>query len=330
MSWRRRINGRKSKARKTTGRSPRRDSPVARLSNSRRMNRSSSYRTDRAWAHLDRMRLRRALRTPAARVAIVVTAALAFLLGRLASGQIVRLYQGDVASPSPSLIHKISVQGSEFLSAGEIAAAAGVVKGSPTSSIDTDAVESRLIEHPWILRADSLTLPTGNLLIRIEERYPLALLYSESIDRSAIDRGANARASRSPRLIDTSGTPFVGAETGAWPGLPRLHSDVHFDTGQPSPVLLEAIVLAKSVDELGIATAQPRTIELPSQDSDEGWVLRTDAGRQRVILGHRELGPRIERLAMLLGADLGSARVAEEIDLRFADRAVMRSASPSR
>ncbi|MFT5695686.1 MAG: hypothetical protein ACI9QQ_001665, partial [Myxococcota bacterium] len=72
-----------------------------------------------------------------------------------------------------------------------------------------------------------------------------------------------------------------------------------------------------------------REIELPSKGAGRGWVLHSQTLPRTVILGEDELEPRLAKLAMLLGTDLPSTRGAEEIDLRFANQAVLRSRSSS-
>jgi len=311
---------RKTSARRRTGRSQKRDSAAARLSRPRRMHRSSSHRTDRAWAHLDGVRLRRAMQTPAARLAIAGLCFLALVVGSFSSTSVVRYLQGNAASASPVLLRTISVQGNERLSPQQVAAAAGVAKDCVAASIDTATVEARLLEHPWIRRADAIAMPNGKLLIRVLEREPLAVLFGPGSGRNA----------ERPRLVDTTGMPFVEVEPSRWGDLPRLHSKGLLATGRSNSTLITAVELAHSVSRSRIGTARSSEIQLPAEDSSEGWVLRRNPGKRRVILGERDLGPRLQRLALLLASDLGSARGAAEIDLRFADRAVMRSESSSR
>ncbi|MDE0911424.1 MAG: hypothetical protein OSB60_13245, partial [Myxococcota bacterium] len=61
-----------------------------------------------------------------------------------------------------------------------------------------------------------------------------------------------------------------------------------------------------------------------------GWVLHSQELPRTVILGEDELEPRLKKLSLLLTSNMPAARAAEEIDLRFANQAVLRSRSPSR
>lgn len=298
----------------------RRHSPAARLIRRGRMNRSSGNRTDRAWAHLDRVRLRRALRSPEARWATLGLCGLALLLGALTSGPITRLVQGDLSSESPTRIQTISVQGNLYLSPRQVARATGIAMNSLASALDAGLVKARLIEHPWIRDAAVLAIPTGRVIVLVEEREPHAVLYSP-LPNTAMTL---------PRLVDTTGIPFARVAPGHFDALPALHSATAVASGTADSRLLEAVAIAEAVAQAGGRTVTYSEIHLPDPGSNEGWVLRSESGSQRVILGRGDLAPRIERLSLLLASDLGSARVAEEIDLRFADRAVMRSASLSR
>ena len=214
----------------------------------------------------------------------------------------------------------IAVQGGERLSPGEVAIATGIDPRTPESEISIEAIEERLQGHPWIRSARALRLPTGRLLIRIEERIPVAILCS------TYPCGGEESEWR---LVDELGTPFANAARAEDRMLPRIVGRHALAMQETDPDLAQAVSLRGRLPGAGTARA-PAVLQLPEADSSEGWVLHLSSPEQRVLLGSRDLEARLERLNWLLAADLASAREAEVIDLRFAERAVLRSASASR
>jgi cell division septal protein FtsQ len=212
-----------------------------------------------------------------------------------------------------------------------VALAAGVAKGSSAPEIDPRAVEDRLASHPWIRSAQAAVLPSGELLVQIEERQPRAVV--------------RAGSEEAWRLVDTWGAPFAPAEPDPAASLPRLRShrqlagDREHGTLARALTLLDELppsVLRKLAPAAGEASEEaggwPSGLELhlPEPGSHRGWVLRVARPRLEVILGREAVELRLRRLARLLESGLREVRRARSIDLRFADRAVMRAASVSR
>jgi hypothetical protein len=210
-----------------------------------------------------------------------------------------------------------------------VALATGVTPGSPLASVDSQAVERRLTSHLWIRSARATALPTGALLVEIEERQPLAVVRSGSEEHWY--------------LLDASAVPFAPADPELAAVLPRLHSSQALAMGNRHEVLARALDIVRDlpVDALSERTGAPASpsgsswpegleLQLPVPDSTEGWVLRSRHPATHVILGEEGLEQRVERLEQLLASDLPELRGAETIDLRFADRAVLRTTSGSR
>jgi hypothetical protein len=141
---------------------------------------------------------------------------------------------------------------------------------------------------------------------------------------------ATAGGAKIWRLIDRTGTPFARTRAEEWSRLPRLRSERVLETGEIDPALIEAFEITRHLSGRPGWRPTSREIELPTEDAGRGWVLHSRTLPRTVILGEDELAPRLQRLALLLDSNLPSARGAEEIDLRFADLAVLRSGSPSR
>jgi len=217
---------------------------------------------------------------------------------------------------TPSRLESIAVQGNRHLTPETVAAATGVAKGSPIREIDLREVEQRLVGHAWIRTAKATRLPTGKLLVRIEER----------------EAGAALREGKSEswQLVDRDGTPFASAEPEDLAYLPRLTSDRKFEEGRSDPLLERALVLASEINRLELPRlAGPAELRLPAQESTEGWILELRDHSLRVVLGGGEVERNLKYLAQLLTSRLEEVVRAKQIDLRFSDRAVLKAAAAS-
>ena len=244
----------------------------------------------------------------------------AFWLGTVTSHRVVEQIQGDASSASAMRVHALAVQGHERLSAARIAKASGLGSGSLASASDPERIARQLESDVFIESAQVTTLPTGTVVVRVQEREPVALL-----------RGAEFEGgSQTWRLVDTTGTPFARTRARGWSRLPRFRSAEALPTNKPNPKLVFGLSLAALMREINGQSVVKREIQLPSEANGLGWVLHSQTLPRTVILGEDELKPRLERLALLLASSLPATRGAEEIDLRFAGQAVLRSGSSSR
>ena len=309
----------------------------------RRFERRTQRRSRRARAHLERRRRRgqvlgvgssgRPLGAPGRRRGL-----------RSAACGLLGLAAGFLAGPSalqagfgcwkghPSQIESISVSGHARLPARDVAEATGVARGSSVAEVDARAVEKRLALHPWIRSAVAAVLPSGGLLVEIEEREPRAVVRSGS--------------QKQWQLVDVWGVPFAPAEPRHAATLPRLRSHPELAGNLEHEVLARTLAILDELPPGALRKLSPAVAEiseeaggwplglelhLPAPGSHRGWVLRAAAPQVEVILGQEGIELRLERLAQLLDSELlREVRRAESIDLRFADRAVMRAASVSR
>ncbi|MCH7599351.1 MAG: FtsQ-type POTRA domain-containing protein [Myxococcales bacterium] len=252
---------------------------------------------------------------------------IALVLGVLVSHPVIESARGDKQSAVQVRVQSVAVLGNHRLSLADVARASGVAPDSLASEVDSAQVAKTLEQHPWIRRAEATLLPDGKLLVRIKERKPIALVREVVRDSRNADNTENQTVWR---LVDATGTPFARTRAEDWSRLPRLRSQRTLATGEIDPTLVEALSIVRFMRSHAGRRLGAREIELPARDAGRGWVLHSQTLPHTVILGEKELEPRLERLALLLASDLPSARGAEEIDLRFADRAVLRSRSPSR
>ncbi len=233
---------------------------------------------------------------------------------------------GTWSAGHPVRIERIAVQGNRLLSSRDVAAATGVAPGQMGADVAPDEVGRRLREHPWIRDAQVLRLPTGKLLISIDEREPAALL-APSDEAGALGW----------RFIDATGTPFAHRDAPG-PSLldtrtsaewPRLRGGERLADGQAHPELAAALALTRHVRAEGLAellaARDGLELRLPEPGDPQGWVLDAGRGRPLVILGHDRLIERLGRLETLLRSQTGELRGTDQIDLRFADRAILRS-----
>lgn len=242
-------------------------------------------------------------------LALVLLPALLMAAGslmRAGGGTLTRLQQEGLA------LRRISVEGARRVAPAEIAAAAGVRAGTPLLDVDVAAVETRLAEHPWIARARAVRLPPEQLLISVAERVPLAIAVAGHGDGW---------------LVDASGTAFARAGAADVGRLPLLRGEQALRVGEADPALAEGVALALALSRRGFRTSAE--IALARQGDPDGLALRLAGTAPRIVLGSGELDGKLERLRALLAAGLPQTEAASDIDLRFADRAVLRSFPPS-
>ena len=275
-----------------------------------RRERAANRRRRRAQAHLERVRRGpRTARMPFHRVPVAWLAALG--IGAWVAAPIATAARGWLAVDSIQ-IRTISVRGASHLTADRVAEATGVQRGAPLSQVDPDAVEAKLVEHPWIDAAKALRLPTGRLLVRISERVPLASV-------ALGDAGARF-------AVDASGTPFAELAEAELTGLPRLAPANAIEPGQSDEGLAEAVRLTRRMRELALPT--PDQLSIAADSDAEGFAVRLPGLAPRVVLGRAELDDRLAALARLLEADLPEVNGSERLDLRFAQQAVLHGAPP--
>ena len=89
---------------------------------------------------------------------------------------------------SPVLdVDAVSVQGARHMTKSDVAAASGIVRGTPMIGLDAPAAERRLEALPWIERATVTRSWPGTVHIEVAERRPVAVVGSGS-DAVAVAR----------------------------------------------------------------------------------------------------------------------------------------------
>jgi hypothetical protein len=224
--------------------------------------------------------------------------ALATLAGALSTERVV---------PVPQL-KTLFVTGAARLSDPELADAAGVARGDALLGVEAEAVAERLAAHAWVRSARAARLPTGSLVLAIEEHEPRAVL-----------SGPQAHA------LDADGTPFAAVAQDAFPELPRVASPAPLAPGEPSVALAAAVQLTERLAGLGLPPAEE--VSLSSAADPSGSVLRLRGLSPRFLLG-RDVDAALPRLARLLATGPPQVLLVETVDLRFQDQAVLRREPP--
>lgn len=256
------------------------------------------------------MSARRRLRTPEIawiprRGLVLVGLALSVLIGTVA-GPWVRATIDEALRGHPFVVARVAIQGAGRIPAREIAATAALAPGTPLVDIDVRAVEARLRRHPWLASARALRLPPSELLISVREREPRGL--------TTVDGESG------PFFVDAEGVPFVLADPQA--ALPNLRTASTPSPGRADPALARAITLADALAELGFA--EPTEISVAAGDDPTGFTIRLPGLAGNLVLGSEARAEPLQRLVALVGRHPTEVANASLIDLRFADRAVLR------
>ena len=200
------------------------------------------------------------------------------------------------------------------LTAAEVATATGVPRGALPEQIDPPTVVERLAEHAWIASARAVRLPTGNLLVEVRERIPIAV----------IPVGPES----SLFFVDATGLPFAPAPKGSTEGLPRLTPDFAVVGDAANAEFAGAANLAHRLPHFGLAV--PAQVAITAADDPEGFSLRLAGLPARFVVGRNALDDRLTTLARLLATSLPEVVNAASVDLRFADQVVLRKRASSK
>ena len=202
--------------------------------------------------------------------------------------------------------------GAQTLSAEEVVLGSGVAKGAPLSELDAGAIAAQLERHPRVAGARAL-VASGRLLVQIEERVAVA---------TAVLQGDPASA---PLAVDAGGRAFAPATAEEQEALPRLRVAGALRLGVADPELARGAELAARASREGLAPLE--AVEVAAADDPAGLALRLRGVAPRFVLGRGHPDEALARLKALLEAKLPELESTLEIDLRYADQAVLRGAA---
>ena len=276
-----------------------------------------------------------------ARLALFVASLLLGLgLARVVTARLVSWW-----TDSPAAVTAVAVEGTVRLTPAEVARSAGLSRGHPIDAFVPAQLAEDLTAHPWIRSARVAVLPTGTVILAVEERRPRAVLQrpgqpgifvdAEGVAFAEVREQDHAEALRLPALA-VLGDAMEG---GSVEDGPVEAGASGADASAPAAIdLAEALGLLDRLEGMalpGLARDElPHrglVLGLPAPGSPRGWVLRC-AGGAVVVLGGGHtatVAERLDRLERLLSAGLGELDRTKEIDLRFAGQAVLRTEGTS-
>ena len=277
-----------------------------------RRERARQKRQIRARAHLERIRSAIPAQLPRPLI-LGAMIAVSLFVGAAFGNPLVTAARSWIAG-EPIRLETISVHGAERLSLATIAASTGVTPGAAFDSIDPRTIERTLSEHPWIAEAHAVRLPTGQLLIDVNERVARAVVMIENGERGL--------------AVDAAGMPFAPAEEQDLSTLPKLRTNHKIESHTADERLARAIALAYRLPELDLPL--PAELSIAADSDPVGYTMRLPDFSPRIVVGWEDFETRLAKLARLFKENLEEVGNAESLDLRFADQAVLRGTSPSK
>jgi len=209
-------------------------------------------------------------------------------------------------------LRTLSVEGARRVPAGELVAASGLRAGTPIYAIDVAAAAAALEGHPWVDSARVARMPPSVVILHVVERDPVAVAAAD---------GAL------PFLVDGSGLPFAPAEPDDVTTLPWIVAPHPVRLGEATPELARGAALTRALRERTLA--EGAEVHVAPEADAEGLSLLLPGLPGRVVFGTGGLPEKLERLARLRAARLPELAEGRVIDLRFAERAVLRSETPA-
>lgn len=195
-------------------------------------------------------------------------------------------------------VQEVLVYGRDATRPIELLAALGIGRGDPILMLDPAAARDRIVSLPWVRNAWVQRRLPDTVLIRIEERRPLALWQNE----------------QRLTLIDDEGEVLGEGEVAAFSGLPQV---VGVDAPDHAPQFLPMLA------------AEPEVADRVSAAVRVGgrrWDLRLDNGIA-VRLPEEDVPRALHRLARLQREEGLFDRDVVAIDLRIAGHLVIRTSS---
>lgn len=209
--------------------------------------------------------------------------------------------------PSPP-VREVRLQGLQRLSAEEVRRLLPFREGDRLFGLPLGAAAQRLSSHPWIARAALHRSLSGSVVVRIQERQPVAVL---------IDGGAAWFVDAQGALLGPAGErpgPEELAVTGV--SLPQLRAGAAKERRRLQEGLtLLALVRRDGVDA-AVVTMRPNEEAVMTFG---GWRLHFSAGH------YEEQWRRFWQVADRIPADPKREDRLKEIDLRFGNSVVVKS-----
>lgn len=249
------------------------------------------------------MRLPKLSRRNATGIALSILAILAGLYAVMTS-DLPQTLGGQLARAGEELglvARRVEIEGQLYLADADLRAAIGPLDGRPMAEIDLTALRRRIEALPQVASVEVSRLLPDRVLIRIAERQPFALWQHD----------------RRLAIVDREGVVLTREDLARWRHLPLLVGAGAPESAPALLAMLETSALPADEIEAAIRVGDRRwdiklrnglLVRLPAQDSEPGW-------------GEAEAW---ERFAALVREHRLDARDITLVDLRIADRLVVR------
>lgn len=203
----------------------------------------------------------------------------------------------------------VSVENNRRVSSEDILALSNIVTGSGIFDLDLERIGHKIEEDPWIARADVRRLFPSEVVIRVEEREPIAILNLDYL-----------------YYVDASGEIFKlleGADSLNLPVITGLApEDLQQRPDQARQRLREAISLLQNLQ-----FRQQLNLDQISEvyiDQQGGYNLITYQGGVPIKLGYRNFVAKLDRLEKVYRGLRSRLQALAYIDLNVDDRVIVR------
>lgn len=200
-------------------------------------------------------------------------------------------------------VKEIVVSGNMHLSEGELRTIAGISSGDSLLSLSAKGLSAKLLQSPWIRDVSIRKQFPHAIRIRIGETAPFAILETKGRTFLIDERG---------RMLEEM--------KGTVPFLPIINADPF----RNRETFVEALNLAKVIKDRKIAAERNR-VEVIADKGSENISMVLD--NVLVKMGHGDYEQKLDRLFALEDEIKRRAIAVDYVDLRFANRVVVKPIS---
>ena len=200
-------------------------------------------------------------------------------------------------------LREVVCYGNLRLSEAELKSMAGLSSGEGLFTISTRGISAKLLKSPWIKNVSVRREFPHSVLIRLDESSPFAILEMKGHSF----------------LIDETGK-MLEEMKGAIPFLPVITADPFGDRQN----FMEALHLARVLKDKKVATERGR-VEIMAGEGPESISMVLD--RVLIKIGQGDYEQKLSRLFELEGEIKKRAIAVDYVDLRFANRVVVKPIS---
>jgi cell division protein FtsQ len=195
-------------------------------------------------------------------------------------------------------IRDIRFEGLSRASADELVAYSPVKVGDSFFFADLDAMERGLLRHPWVRRVEIRHALPPSLVVRVEERRPIALVELSGL-----------------YLVDDEGTIFKRAAAGDPLDLPLVTGISRAEYQQSRRASEELLAHALALVQAWRDGGRPRPTLSEIHIEPDGVTLHVGEEGTEVRLGAGDLGAKLSRLDKVLSALHAEGKRAEVVHL---------------